>query len=90
MPISVRLMASADGNLAGIQLGERSLASFTELRSEVPAMIPTRGPDGVASEMEVELAKSRRFNGCRRRVAREFVRRGLCAERIRIRSRCQS
>jgi len=55
MPINVRLLASADGELAGIQLGERSLASFAELRNEVLAMIGTPGPDGFASEMEVEL-----------------------------------
>lgn len=54
-PIRVRLTAGPDGGV-GIQMGQRSLPSFDALRSEILAIVGGQvGPDGQASDAEVEL-----------------------------------
>jgi biopolymer transport protein ExbD len=54
-PIRVRLTAGPAGGV-GIQMGQRSLPSFTALRSEILAIVGGQvGPDREASDAEVEL-----------------------------------
>jgi biopolymer transport protein ExbD len=55
-PIQVRLRATDDGRLAGIQMGERPLNSFGELRREIRAIVgDDRGPGSIAEDAEVKL-----------------------------------
>jgi biopolymer transport protein ExbD len=55
-PIRVRLVADANGELAGIRMGERALPNFNALHNEVIGIVGTQtGPGSIASEAEVEL-----------------------------------
>ncbi len=56
-PIQVRLSADANGQLAGIQVGQRPLGrDFGALRAEILGIIGTeRGPGSIAENTEVEL-----------------------------------
>ncbi len=54
--IAVRLTAATDGKLAGIQIGQRRLKSFSDLHNEIMALVGTdTGPGSAADSMEVEL-----------------------------------
>ncbi len=54
-PVKVRLAAHPDGNLAGIQMGQRKMSSFAELHKQVHELAGLdRGPAG-SSNTEVEL-----------------------------------
>lgn len=54
-PIRVRLRATGDGNLAGIQMNERPLANFRDLRELVRGMSAGGGPGSGSESPEIEL-----------------------------------
>ena len=55
-PLRVRLIADAEGQLAGIQFGERALSGFEELTEEILAIIgPETDVGSLAESAEVEL-----------------------------------
>jgi biopolymer transport protein ExbD len=55
-PVRVRLTSGADGQLTGIGMGERQLASFQELHNEVLRLTGGgTGPSATGGELEVEL-----------------------------------
>jgi biopolymer transport protein ExbD len=54
-PIRVRLRATGDGKLAGIQLNERPIAGFADLRSLVRSLGAGGGPGAGDRGPEVEL-----------------------------------
>ena len=54
LPMKLRLVADGNGNLAGMQLGERSFRDFGELRSHIMGHIGGDAP-GRLREAEVEL-----------------------------------
>jgi biopolymer transport protein ExbD len=54
-PIRVRLRAAGDGKLAGIQLNERPIAGFGDLRSLVRSLSAGAGPGAGDKSPEVEL-----------------------------------
>lgn len=55
-PVKIRLRADRHGNLIGIQLGQRTLATFQELQRQVRDIVGLdRGPAGTPSDAEVEL-----------------------------------
>ncbi|MEN6405633.1 MAG: biopolymer transporter ExbD [Thermoguttaceae bacterium] len=55
-PIQIRLRSDRHGNLAGIQMGQRSVANFAELRRQVLSIVGAdRGPAAASSNAEVEL-----------------------------------
>jgi biopolymer transport protein ExbD len=55
-PMKVRLRADSDGNLAGIQMGQRTLLSFKDLRSHIFEICRMdRGPGAAAANAEVEI-----------------------------------
>lgn len=54
-PIRVRLRAAGDGKLAGIQLNERPIAGFGDLRSLVRSLSAGAGPGSGDKSPEVEL-----------------------------------
>jgi len=54
--ISIRLRAGKDGNLAGIQMGNRMLGTFQDLRDQMRQICGMdRGPAAASSSTEVEL-----------------------------------
>jgi biopolymer transport protein ExbD len=56
LPINVRLKASADGSLAGIQLGDKRVGSFKDLQKEILSIVGNpAGPSSAAADAEVEL-----------------------------------
>lgn len=54
-PIRIRLTANDQGGLAGIQMGERGLTSFTELNEAIMQMVGTDEGPGLRSEAEAEI-----------------------------------
>jgi biopolymer transport protein ExbD len=55
-PMKVRLQAGASGQLAGMSLGERSIATMDALRAEIVSIVGTdRGPGTTQETAEVEL-----------------------------------
>lgn len=55
-PIKVRMLASANGDLAGLQLNDRPMPSFDALRLEIIGLIgDQRGPGSIQETAEVEL-----------------------------------
>lgn len=55
-PIKIRLRADADGNLAAIQMGQRTLRSFRDLRGEIRQICGVdRGPTAVSATAEAQL-----------------------------------
>ena len=55
-PLNIRLRAGVEGGLAGIQLNELPLSSFSELHSEILALVgDDRGPGSIAEQTEVEI-----------------------------------
>ena len=54
-PIRVRLRAGGDGRLAGIQMNERPLANFRDLRELVRGLAAGAGPGSGSQSPEVEL-----------------------------------
>ena len=54
-PIRVRLRAAGDGRLAGIQMNERPLGSFQDLRDLVRSMAGGGGPGAGSQCPEIEL-----------------------------------
>ncbi len=55
-PICVRLTAGAGGELAGIRIGERPVASFADLRNEIVGMVgQSSSPSPLRETVEVEL-----------------------------------
>jgi biopolymer transport protein ExbD len=55
-PLKVRLRAGVEGGLAGIQLNELPLTSFSELHEQVLALVgDARGPGSFADQTEIEL-----------------------------------
>jgi len=56
LPIDIRLRSTPDGKLAGIQMGERVLNSFADLRKEIRTMVgDDRGPGSIAQNTEVKF-----------------------------------
>jgi biopolymer transport protein ExbD len=54
--IKIRLFADRNGNLAGIQLVERPIGSFKELRSQIRGLCAAdRGPAGGGASPEVQI-----------------------------------
>jgi biopolymer transport protein ExbD len=55
-PIPVRLRADAAGKLVAIQMGERSVKSFADLRNQIRDIVgDAGGPGSIAADTEVEL-----------------------------------
>ncbi len=54
-PIRVRLRAGGDGRLAGIQMNERPLAGFKDLRELVRSLAAGGGPGSASQSPEVEF-----------------------------------
>ncbi len=55
-PVQIRLRADRHGNLAGIQMGQRMLATFRELQRQVREVAGLdRGPAATPASAEVEL-----------------------------------
>lgn len=56
-PIKVRLLADAQGVLAGIQMGERGLKTFSDLNTEIKKLVGPggAGPSEEESPYEVEI-----------------------------------
>ncbi len=55
-PIKIRLRADAEGNLAGIQMGQRPLRSLKELRGEIRQICGVdRGPTAISMAAEAQL-----------------------------------
>jgi biopolymer transport protein ExbD len=56
LPIKVKLTSDAEGNLAGIQMADRTLASFADLHKQVMSIVGSdAGPDAASRDTEVEL-----------------------------------
>ena len=56
LPVKIRLHADPQGNLAGLQMGQRPISSFPELHRAIRELCgPDRGPAATASQPEVEL-----------------------------------
>jgi biopolymer transport protein ExbD len=56
LPIKVRLVADADGNLASIQMADRQLPNFAALHDQVMSIVGNdTGPDSAAANTEAEL-----------------------------------
>jgi biopolymer transport protein ExbD len=56
LPIKVRLVADAQGNLEGIQLADRSLSDFSALHQQIMSIVGNNsGPGADAATAEVEL-----------------------------------
>ena len=54
--IRIHLLADKSGDLAGIQIGERSIGTFKELRSQIRGLCAAdHGPADVAASPEVEI-----------------------------------
>jgi biopolymer transport protein ExbD len=53
--VNVRLTAGPEGQLTGIRMGDRPLASFEELHHHILAMVGDAGPSAEAAQPEVEL-----------------------------------
>jgi len=51
-PVPVRLSADADGQLAGIMLGERPMQSFEQLRAEIRGLVDSL-PAGFGPEVDL-------------------------------------
>ena len=55
-PIKVKLIADAQGALAGIRMGERGLARFSDLNNEIMRLVGgSAGPSTEESPYEVEI-----------------------------------
>ena len=55
MPVTVRLEAGADGQLSRLQLGDRALKDFGELRAEILALGSLDAPDEkLAIQVEID------------------------------------
>ena len=55
-PIKIRLQADKEGNLAGIQMGQRAIHTFKELRGEIRQLCGAdRGPAAASASPEVEF-----------------------------------
>ncbi len=55
-PIKVKLLADAQGALAGIRMGERGLARFSDLNNEIMRLVGgSAGPNAAESPFEVEI-----------------------------------
>jgi biopolymer transport protein ExbD len=55
-PVRVRLSANNDGDLAGIQMGQRMLTNFKELHDQIREVSKNdRGPGATPGSAEVEL-----------------------------------
>ena len=54
-PMKLRLRADGNGDLAGMQLGERGFTSFQELRSHIMGLIGTNAPGSLREAAEIEL-----------------------------------
>ncbi len=56
LPIKVWLTADAQGNLSGIQMADRPVASFAELHEQVMSIVGNdAGPNAAAENTEAEL-----------------------------------
>jgi biopolymer transport protein ExbD len=56
LPIKVRLTADAQGNLASIQMADRTLPDFQALHQQIISLVGTdTGPGGAAANAEAEL-----------------------------------
>lgn len=55
-PLTIRLVADANGNLETMALGQRPVGDFEQLRREIRGLVgDDAGPGSAASEQEVEL-----------------------------------
>jgi biopolymer transport protein ExbD len=56
LPVQIRLRADASGNLAALQMGQRTLRSFEELRQQIRDICGLdRGPAATPIDTEVEI-----------------------------------
>jgi biopolymer transport protein ExbD len=55
LPIKVRLVADAEGNLTGIQLGDQKLADFAALRKQIISIVGNDAGPGAADTTEAEI-----------------------------------
>lgn len=55
LPIEVRLTSDAEGNLRGIQMGDRKLPNFAALREQVISIVGRDAGPGAAENTEVEI-----------------------------------
>jgi biopolymer transport protein ExbD len=55
LPIKVRLTADADGNLAGIRMGDMELPNFTALHEQVMSRVGTDAGPEAGENIEAEL-----------------------------------
>lgn len=60
--VKIRLIAYPDGKLAGIQMGQRNLASFADLHKQIREVIGfQRGPAGANTEVELDCDYNLKF-----------------------------
>jgi biopolymer transport protein ExbD len=55
LPLKVRLLADAEGNLSGIQLADRNLPNFAALREQIIAIVGNEAGPGAAETAEAEI-----------------------------------
>jgi biopolymer transport protein ExbD len=55
LPLKVRLLSDAEGNLTGIQLADRRVANFAALREEVISIVGSDAGPGAAESTEAEI-----------------------------------
>jgi biopolymer transport protein ExbD len=55
LPIKVRLASDAEGNLRGIQMGDRKLPNFAALREQVIGIVGSDAGPGAAKGTEAEI-----------------------------------
>jgi hypothetical protein len=55
LPIEVRLTSDAEGDLTGIQMGDRKLLDFAALREQVISIVGRDAGPGAAENTEVEI-----------------------------------
>jgi biopolymer transport protein ExbD len=55
LPIKVRLACDAEGNLTGIQMGDRTLANFSDLHDQIIGIVGSDSGPGAAENTEAEI-----------------------------------
>ena len=55
LPIKVRLSSDAEGNLTGIQMGDRKLPNFAALHDQIISIVGNEAGPGAAENTEAEI-----------------------------------
>lgn len=55
LPLKVRLLSDAEGNLTGIQLADRNLPNFAALREQIISIVGSDAGPGAADSTEAEI-----------------------------------